>query len=78
MVEKIYEIRIRKVEELSKPAQREVNKKLEEIKEPFNFQGYAKIVYTHISPMSPIQITNVDPIEGTITNYFKEILKHVN
>ena len=68
--EKIYEILIRKVNSLPESARREVYQKLEAMKEPFNFRGYAKIVYTH---SSPLRVASVDPIEGNIVTYFSEI-----
>ena len=70
MVEEVYEIRIKNVSELSPEAQREVAQKMSQKDETFNFKGYAKVVYTKNSPLS---IQSVDPIEGTIIDYFKEL-----
>lgn len=74
MVGKLVEIRIRKVSELSEQAQKEVVRKLSVIERPFNFRGYAKVTYTEASPYS---IAGVDPIEGTINDFFIEIRKQV-
>jgi len=72
-LEEIYEIRIRKVEDLSPNAQKEVRAKLEktiETNESFRYKGYAKVIYARASPL---RVISVDPIEGTIIDYFKEL-----
>lgn len=69
MGDEIYEIRIRKTSELSPEAQNEVAEKLSGMADHFNYRGYAKITYSH---ESPIKMIGVDPIEGTIVDFFKE------
>jgi len=68
--EGIYEIKIKKVSELSPVAQQEVLGKLEELPETFNYRGYAKIVYG----ASPFRVIGVDPIQGNILDYFNDII----
>jgi UPF0288 family protein (methanogenesis marker protein 3) len=70
---KIYEIRIEKVSELSKEAQSEVARKLEaKIIDTDRYLGYAKVIYERNSPLS---VKSVDPIEGTIITYFRNLPK---
>lgn len=68
----IVEIRVKKVRDLSTVAQIEVFRKLSEMGADFNYKGYAKVEY---SQSSPIEITNVEPIEGTIIDLFKEVVE---
>lgn len=72
--EKIVEIQIRRVKELSEVAQREVESKLSNFPTSFNFRGYAKVSYAESSPM---RIVSVDPIEGTINNYFNDMMRRI-
>lgn len=71
---KVYEVRIRRISELSPSAQDEVSKKLQKEGPDFNFRGYAKVSYTKNSPLS---VLSVDPIEGTIFDYFKSITENI-
>lgn len=66
----IYEIRVRKVVELTPEAQDEVKIKLINMPEGFRYKGFAKVTYTKASPLT---ITGVDPIEGTAIDFFKHI-----
>lgn len=66
----IYEIRVRKVIELTPEAQQEVTTKLIGMPEGFKYKGYAKVTYMKASPLS---ISSVDPIEGTAIDFFKYI-----
>jgi len=66
----IYEIRVRKVGELTPEAQEEVKLKLIKMPEGFKYKGFAKVTYTKESPLT---ITGVDPIEGTAIDFFKHI-----
>ena len=70
MKEKIVEIKIKRVSELSESAQREVAQKLSSFSRPFNFKGYAQVTYTEASPY---RVSSVDPIEGTINDFFNGI-----
>ncbi|MCL4336315.1 MAG: hypothetical protein M1393_02735 [Candidatus Thermoplasmatota archaeon] len=65
--ERIVEIQIRKVNQLSDAAKREVQGKLENLPNEFNFKGYVKVSYAE---SSPLRVVSVDPIEGTINDYF--------
>ena len=73
--EKIYEIRIKKVSDLSPEAQKEVQAKLKDKPDNFNFQGYAKVTYAHCSPVS---VVSVDPISGSVLSFFKSISEQVS
>jgi len=74
MVDEIKEIRIKKVENLSPSAQREVEEKLKEVSENFNYRGYAKVSYKENSPLS---VVSIDPIEGTIIDVFSGIMNKI-
>ncbi|MFH1224285.1 MAG: hypothetical protein V1676_00595 [Candidatus Diapherotrites archaeon] len=73
MPEQIYEIKIKPVNELSIPAQVEVMEKLKKMPEKSrcNYAGYAAVAYVRASPL---KIISVDPIEGTIIDYFNSAL----
>ncbi|MHB1709495.1 MAG: hypothetical protein ACYCT2_08495 [Thermoplasmataceae archaeon] len=73
--ETIVEIQIRRVKQLSEVAQREVESKLANLPQNFNFRGYAKVSYAE---SSPLRIVRVDPIEGTINNYFNDLSRQIN
>ena len=68
---KIFEIRIASIENMSEGAKRkvisEVSKKSKDFKN--NFQGFAKITYVTASPK---KIDSIEPIEGTIVEYFRK------
>lgn len=68
--EKIEEIAIRKLCELSDFAKDEVFKKLDAITTPFNFRGYVKISYGG----SPLRTVSVDPIEGSLIDYVANVI----
>lgn len=68
----IVEIQIRNTSQLSDAAKREVFSKLKDKPDSFNFKGYAKVSFAQASPL---RIISVDPIEGTINDYFKDITK---
>lgn len=70
----IVEIQIRKVGQLSEAARREVEEKLKNVPDSFRFRGYAKISYAE---SSPLRVVSVDPIEGTIFDYFKDIRQKI-
>ena len=67
----IEEIQIRKISVLSDVAKEEVSKKLNAMNTPFNFKGYVKISYGG----SPLRIISVDPIEGTVVEYFDRVFE---
>lgn len=70
MVEKIIEIKIKKVDELNSIAQLEVMEKLQttHLKD---FRGYAKVTYAECSPL---RIVNVEPINGTIIDFYRQLI----
>jgi hypothetical protein len=72
---KIVEVQIRRISQLSDAAKREVESKLEGEPDTFNFKGYAKVSYAE---SSPLRVVSVDPIEGTINNYFKSLVEQFN
>ncbi len=69
-MQEICEIRIKKMEQLSSEAQKEVIKKVESKPDTFNFRGFVKVIYVETSPL---KIDSVEPIEGTINDFFREI-----
>lgn len=71
MVEEIFEIRVKKVEELSSKARKEVQDKLDAKTEPFDFRGLAEVTYVKSSPP---RVKTVDPIEGSVVDFFKNII----
>lgn len=72
--ERIVEIQIRKVNQLSDAAKREVQGKLEMLPNNFDFKGYVKVSYAE---SSPLRVVSVDPIEGTINDYFDTFNKQL-
>lgn len=68
MAEKIYEIRIVKVDNMPPQTRREIIRQVNTKSEHFDYQGYAKITYITASPKS---IKSIEPIEGTAIDYFK-------
>jgi hypothetical protein len=72
---KIVEVQIRKISQLSDAAKREVESKLEVEPDTFNFKGYAKVSYVEYPPM---RVVSVDPIEGTVNDYFKSLVEQFN
>lgn len=68
----IYEIRVRRVAELTPEAQQEVMIKLKTQSETFKakYKGFAKVTYATASPLA---IISVDPIEGMGITFFKAI-----
>lgn len=74
LVDNIVEVQIRKVSQLSEAAKREVELKLSQMDDDFNFNGYAKISYARASPL---RVIRVDPIEGTIVDYFNKLAEEL-
>ncbi len=72
---KIVEIQIKKMSQLSDAAKQEVREKLDEMAAPFDFKGYAKVSYAE---SSPLRVVSVDPIEGTVIDYFTELAKQIH
>jgi hypothetical protein len=72
--ENIVEIQIRRVKQLSEAAKMEVEEKLKSVPEDFEFRGYAKVSYAE---SSPLRVVSVDPLEGTIFDYFKSITRQI-
>ncbi len=70
----IVEIQIRKVDQLSDAAKSEVELKLSKQPDTFNFRGYAKVSYAE---SSPLRVFSVDPIEGTVIDYYHSIAKSI-
>ena len=74
-IDETYEVRIEEVLTLSEAARSEVALKLQSMSKDFvenKYKGYAKVSY---AKKSPLRITGVDPIEGTIVSYYKELTK---
>lgn len=72
MVEEIFEVKIVNINQIPPQAQEDVTKQVAKRPIEFrnNFRGFAKIVYVTASPK---RITSIEPIEGTIVDYFKSI-----
>ena len=70
--EEVYEIRIEEVSSLSAAAIEEVRQKLLKTPKEFQYKGYAKVSYVK---NSPLRVSSVDPIEGTIVTYYRDITK---
>ena len=75
VADQIYEIKIKHVGELSEQAREEVLRKLDGMEQSFKdkFEGYAKIVY---GKNSPLKVLSVDPIAGTIIDYFRDLPRY--
>ncbi len=73
--EEVYEIRIEEVSSLSSAAKEEVQQKLLQKPDGFKYIGYAKVSYVK---NSPLRVSSVDPIEGTIVTYYKNMIKSLN
>lgn len=71
---KIVEIQIRKVEQLSDAGKKEVEEKLKNLPESYDFRGYVKVSYTD-SPA--LRIVSVDPIQGTIYDYLETMRRKI-
>lgn len=71
----VQEIKIRPLKLLSFVAQNEVAQKLKNLPEDYGFKGYVKVSY---GLGSPLKVLSVDPIKGTVLDYFKDITKFVN
>lgn len=70
----IVEVQIRKVSQLSEAAKKEVESKLTKLDDNFRFKGYAKVSYAQ---NSPLRVVSVDPIEGTVVDYFNDLAKQI-
>jgi len=72
MTEKIFEIRIVNIENIQEHAREEVIMDVAKKPESFrkNFKGFAKVTYVTASPP---RIKSIEPIEGTIVDYFKSV-----
>ena len=70
MTDKIFEIKIASIANMSDGARREVIRMVSQKSSEFqkNFQGFAKITYVTASPK---KIQSIEPIEGTIVDYFR-------
>ncbi|MBS3135323.1 hypothetical protein J4401_00005 [Candidatus Woesearchaeota archaeon] len=70
MSEKIFEIRIVDTSKISSEAREEVTKQVMKEPEKFkDFRGFAKITYVTASPP---RIKSIEPINGSINEYFKK------
>ncbi len=71
--EEIYEIQVRRVEELSSEAREEVLRKLSTKPKEFltKYRGFASITYVSASPL---RVKSVDPIEGEFRDLFASVL----
>ena len=69
-MEKIFEVRIVHKDKMSEQARRWIIGEVEKRPKDFqrNFRGFAKVTYITTSPKS---ISSIEPIEGTIIDYFK-------
>ncbi|MBS3138260.1 hypothetical protein J4207_00980 [Candidatus Woesearchaeota archaeon] len=77
MVDKIFEIRIVDVKNVSDSAAKQVRQKVNEekkIKPSFDYKGYAKVTY---ATASPPKVINIEPIEGTPMSYYKQFEKDI-
>jgi hypothetical protein len=70
MTDKIFEIKISSIANMSDGARKDVIKKVSQKSSDFqkNFMGFAKITYVTASPK---HIQSIEPIEGTIVDYFR-------
>ena len=68
--EKIFEVKISDISNMSEGARKEVIRQVSQKSPSFkkNFRGFAKITYVTASPK---RIKSIEPIEGTIVDYFK-------
>lgn len=73
-MDKVVEVQIRKVSLLSEAAKQEVKEKLSQLNDNFKFMGYAKVSYAQ---NSPLRVVSVDPIEGTVVDYFNELANKI-
>lgn len=71
MTEEIYEIKIIDINNIdNENAKRDIIRQVSQKSQEFrkNFRGFAKITYVTASPK---RIKSIEPIEGTIIDYFK-------
>ncbi len=72
MPEKIFEIRIVNIYNMSEMVRSNIIKEVAQKSDSFrsNFQGFAKVTYVTASPP---RISKIEPIEGTIVEQFEAI-----
>ena len=74
MADKIVEIKVRKVSELSEIAKKQVLAEAVSKGEHFRFSGYAKLTY---ASASPLRIIKIEPIEGNANEQFDKELEEL-
>ncbi len=76
MAEEIFEIKIINVAKMTETARDIVKKKVSDSTSAFkqNYRGFAKITYVTASPP---RIKDIEPIEGTITDYYEKFSAEV-
>lgn len=67
--EKIEEISVINIDDISDVAKKEVEKKADEKPAGFDFQGFAEV---RMITASPMRIASVEPIEGTDVDWIKK------
>jgi hypothetical protein len=68
-MDNVYEIRIVEVSRMPARAKADIMRQVSEREEGFKFQGFAKVTYV---TASPTRVASIEPIEGTIVDYFKK------
>jgi len=75
--EKTFKIKVVKAETMSHIVQAKIAKQVQGMSEDFikKYCGFVKVTYI---TASPARMKTVEPIEGTVTDYFREIEQGLN
>lgn len=70
--EKIYEVKIVSIDHINEQAQKEVIGKVAQMapKDRIGYKGFVKVTYVTASPP---KIKSIEPIIGTINDYFEKV-----